>query len=160
MTWISHYISQLSAGCHYSSMPLLRQRFYSTVVELGAWMINYIPYFCVNVIVYLCTKFNAGFVNLCSKNRHQMSVHKYTYISYIWQKFSSLPYTVECHYSAIQFITISHTALAWQRQNINQTLNAQKHLISRPCGRTIRCDLWEFKSKLTALYCIVYRRLI
>ena len=35
----------------------------------------------IMVIVYLCTKFNAGFVNLCSKNRHQNECsHTHTYI--------------------------------------------------------------------------------
>ena len=38
---------------------------------------------------------------------------------------SDTSYTGECHYNAFQFITISHVALWWQQQNINQTSNSQ-----------------------------------
>ena len=34
--------------------------------------------------------------------------------------------TVDCHFNAVHFITILHTAMWWQCQNINQTLDSQK----------------------------------
>ena len=39
---------------------------------------------------------------------------------------SDMSYTIECHYNAVQFITISHMALWWQQQNINETSNSQQ----------------------------------
>ena len=42
------------------------------------------------------------------------------------KSFKPLSNIVERHYSAVHFITILHTAIRWQHQNINQILDSQK----------------------------------
>ena len=32
---------------------------------------------------------------------------------------------IDFHYKAVQYVMISHAALLWQQQNLNQTLNSQ-----------------------------------
>ena len=44
----------------------------------------------------------------------------------------SLLNTVECHYNAVQYITVLHTALQWQLQNINKASNSQQTPHSSP----------------------------
>ena len=36
-------------------------------------------------------------------------------------------YTVECRYNTVQYDTILHTSLQLPRQNINQSVNPQRH---------------------------------
>ena len=65
--------------------------------------------------------------------------------------FSSYANIVECRYNAVQYNTMMAASLQWMMRNINRCLNPKRHLISRPSGRFIRCLLWGFWRKLTAL---------
>ena len=44
----------------------------------------------------------------------------------MWEKIYVFYNTVECHYNAVTFVTIFHSALRWQWQNLSQTLDSQK----------------------------------
>ena len=45
----------------------------------------------------------------------------------VWTYFFLNTCTVECHYNAVQFITILHMALRCQRENVNLTTGTQSH---------------------------------
>ena len=64
--------------------------------------------------------------------------------------------TADCHFNAVKFVTILHSALRWQWQNISHSLDSQKTphtspVRPRPHGRPMGCLLWGFWRKLTAL---------
>ena len=54
---------------------------------------------------------------------------------------------IERRYNTVRFVTITHTPLGWQHQNINPTLDSQKAPICHPHGRGLNCLLWEFGRK-------------
>ena len=54
--------------------------------------------------------------------------------------------SVECHYNATQFIMILHTALWWQWQHLNQTLDSRKTPHTSPSGASyggVYCGILE-----------------
>ena len=54
-----------------------------------------------------------------------------------------LPGMIGCHYNTVQYDVISHTALQYQNQNINQSLNSQKtpHIYSLPSRVSYRLSI-------------------
>ena len=54
------------------------------------------------------------------------------------------PYTVECRYNAVHFITILLTALKWQQQNVSQTWNTTDTPYLTLTGRAMGCLLWGY----------------
>ena len=66
--------------------------------------------------------------------------------------------TVECHYDAVQFIMILHTALPCQQHNINETSNWQQTPHSPPSSASYEVfivRIWEKTYHvIMTLYCI------
>ena len=67
------------------------------------------------------------------------------------------PYTAECHYNAVQFITILPSALRWQQQNVNQTSKSQHTPHTSPLRASYRVSIlkiWEKINRvITAPHC-------
>ena len=80
------------------------------------------------------------------RNDHSMALLFWRHHTISWRGIHN---AVECRYIAVQFITILHTALRWQQQNINQTSNSQQTPHTSP-SRAIGCQLGKFWRKLTA----------
>ena len=61
--------------------------------------------------------------------------------------------TVECRYNAVQIITILHTALRWQQQNVNQTSNSRASY-----GVSIMRILEKVDRVITTTHCMWFRK--
>ena len=65
---------------------------------------------------------------------------------------------VECRHNVVQFITILHTALRWQQENVNQTSNSQQTPHTSPSwasyGVSIMRKLKKIDRVITAPHCV------
>ena len=84
------------------------------------------------VIIELCDENVSGNSLNIQTCIFQKSISKITYDINLCTLFLMNGYKVECRYNAVQFITILHTALQWQHQNINQTSKLQQTLHTSP----------------------------
>ena len=71
--------------------------------------------------------------------------------------------TVECRYNAVKFVTILHSALQWQWQNVSQTLDSQNTPHTSPSrasyGVSFVSILEKIDRVLMAPYCIKRARI-
>ena len=74
----------------------------------------------------------------CYKEVHS-TVIQFSHCIFYWHQRD----TVKCRYTAVQYKMILHISLYRLRQSINQSLS--------PNGRAMRCILWEFGRKITAV---------
>ena len=65
-------------GCNYSSILQIQRRFIWTVVDITAWINDYIPPFYEDVITNPCPNLNARSVNLSrlQKDAHDRTEHE------------------------------------------------------------------------------------
>ena len=67
--------------------------------------------------------------------------------------------TLGCRYNMVRFITVSHTALGWQRQNMYQTLTSQQTPHTSPSRASYGMSIvriWEKTDPiLTSLHCFM-----
>ena len=91
-----------------------------------------------------------------TENNIILDIYKYD----IWQLVRSrnISYTVDGRYHDTHFFTILHTALRWQRQNVDQTLNSQLTRHTSPSrasyGVSVARILEKIDRVITAPHCI------
>ena len=79
----------------------------------------------------------------------------------IWLKLRSKQYTVESRYNAAQYTMLSHAAMQWQQQNINQNSNSPKAPHTSPLRVIYGVSVAEISEKMdcviTTPHCITHK---
>ena len=115
----------------------IHMRFYFLLLSTAGWHI---------LLRYTLIDWDVPILAICSMTSNGLMIQGARMSSCVI--LTQLEYTVECRYTAFQFIRKSHTR--WQQQNINQTSNSQDSY-----GVSVLRVLKKIDHVLTAPHCVL-----